>query len=227
MGETLTYDIVVVGSGLAGLRAAIEAARVSDGKCSIAIVTKVQAMRSHSVSAEGGTAAVLYTDKGDTFESHIYDTVKGSDYLADQDAVEFFVRSMPAEIYRLEHWGMPWSRTEDGRIAQRNFGGYSYPRATFAADRVGFFEMQTLYDTARKFDSIHFFQEWYVTSLIVNDAKFQGLTAINLKTGEFHGSERRQVSLLRAERVGCIGSLRTVTHRHLMACRWPIVPVRL
>ena len=186
MGETLTYDIVIVGSGIAGLRAAIEAARVSRGKASIAVVTKVQAMRSHSVSAEGGTAAVLYTDKGDTLESHTYDTVKGSDFLADQDAVEFFVQSMPSEIYRLEHWGMPWSRTEDGRIAQRNFGGYSYPRATFAADRVGFFEMQTLYDTARKFDSIHFFQEWYVTSLIVKNCKFEGLTAINLKTGELH-----------------------------------------
>ena len=139
MTEILSYDIVIVGSGIAGLRAAIEAARVSNGKTSIAVVTKVQAMRSHSVSAEGGTAAVLYTDKGDSLESHIYDTVKGSDFLADQDAVEFFVNSMPAEIYQLEHWGMPWSRTDDGRIAQRNFGGYSFPRATFAADRVGFY----------------------------------------------------------------------------------------
>ncbi len=186
MSETLTFDIVIVGSGLAGLRAAIEAARVSDGKSSIAVITKVQAMRSHSVSAEGGTAAVLYPDKGDTFESHIYDTIKGSDFLADQDAVDFFVRAMPAEIYRLEHWGMPWSRTEDGRIAQRNFGGYNFPRATFAADRVGFFEMQTLYDTTRKFDNIQFFQEWFVTSLIVDHGTFRGLTTIDMKTGDFH-----------------------------------------
>lgn len=185
MVETLSYDVIIVGSGIAGLRAAIEASRVSKGKCSIALLTKVQAMRSHSVSAEGGTAAVLYPDKGDTLESHIYDTVKGSDFLADQDAVEFFVKAMPAEIYLLEHWGMPWSRTEDGRIAQRNFGGYSYPRATFAADRVGFFEMQTLYDTTRKFDNIHFFQEWYVTSLIVDSGSFKGVTAIDLKTGAF------------------------------------------
>jgi succinate dehydrogenase / fumarate reductase flavoprotein subunit len=184
--EILSHDIVIVGSGIAGLRAAIEAARVSNGKTSIAVVTKVQAMRSHSVSAEGGTAAVLYTDKGDSLESHIYDTVKGSDFLADQDAVEFFVNSMPAEIYQLEHWGMPWSRTDDGRIAQRNFGGYSFPRATFAADRVGFYEMQTLYDTTRKYDNIHFFQEWYVTSLIVENGIFKGLTAIDLKSGEFH-----------------------------------------
>jgi succinate dehydrogenase / fumarate reductase flavoprotein subunit len=183
--EILSYDIVIVGSGIAGLRAAIEAARVSNGKCNIAVVTKVQAMRSHSVSAEGGTAAVLYPDKGDSIESHIFDTVKGSDYLADQDAVEFFAKAMPAEIYLLEHWGMPWSRTEDGRIAQRNFGGYSYPRATFAADRVGFFEMQTLYDTTRKYDNIHFFQEWYVTSLILNHGVFAGATAIDMKTGNF------------------------------------------
>ena len=186
MTETESYDIVIVGSGIAGLRAAIEAARVSEGKARIAVVTKVQAMRSHSVSAEGGTAAVLYTDRGDSLESHIYDTIKGSDYLADQDAVEFFVNSMPSEIYQLEHWGMPWSRTEDGRIAQRNFGGYSYPRATFAGDRVGFFEMQTLYDTSRKFDNIEFFQEWYVTSLIVKNNTFRGLTAIDLKSGEYH-----------------------------------------
>ena len=184
--EPLKFDIVVVGSGIAGLRAAIEAATVSDGKASIAVITKVQAMRSHSVSAEGGTAAVLYPDKGDTFESHIYDTIKGSDFLADQDAVEFFVRAMPAEIYRLEHWGMPWSRTSDGRIAQRNFGGYNFPRATFAADRVGFFEMQTLYDTSRRFDNIEFLQEWFVTSLLVEQGVFRGLTALNMKTGDFH-----------------------------------------
>jgi succinate dehydrogenase / fumarate reductase flavoprotein subunit len=189
--EVLAYDVVIVGSGIAGLRAAIEAARVSKGKCSIAVVTKVQAMRSHSVSAEGGTAAVLYPDKGDSIESHIFDTIKGSDYLADQDAVDFFAKAMPAEIYLLEHWGMPWSRTEDGRIAQRNFGGYSFPRATFAADRVGFFEMQTLYDTSRKFDNIHFFQEWYVTSLVVEHGVFQGVTAIDLKTGSFHAFSAR------------------------------------
>jgi succinate dehydrogenase / fumarate reductase flavoprotein subunit len=184
--EALSYDVVIVGSGIAGLRAAIEAARVSNGKCNIAVITKVQAMRSHSVSAEGGTAAVLYPDKGDTFESHIYDTIKGSDFLADQDAVDFFVKAMPSEIYQLEHWGMPWSRTEDGRIAQRNFGGYSFPRATFAADRVGFFEMQTLYDMTLKFENVHFFQEWYVTSLLVEHGTFKGVTAIDIKTGAFH-----------------------------------------
>jgi succinate dehydrogenase / fumarate reductase flavoprotein subunit len=189
--ETLAFDIVIIGSGIAGLRAAIEAAQVSNGKASVAVITKVQAMRSHSVSAEGGTAAVLYPDKGDTFESHIYDTIKGSDFLADQDAVDFFVHAMPAEIYRLEHWGMPWSRTEDGRIAQRNFGGYNFPRATFAADRVGFFEMQTLYDTSCKFDNIQFLQEWFVTSLIVEHSKFLGLTALDMKSGRFYAIQAK------------------------------------
>ncbi len=189
--EKLSFDIVIIGSGIAGLRSAIEAAQVSGGKASVAVVTKVQAMRSHSVSAEGGTAAVLYPDKGDTFESHIYDTIKGSDFLADQDAVDFFVRAMPAEIYRLDHWGMPWSRTEDGRIAQRNFGGYNFPRATFAADRVGFFEMQTLYDTSRKFDNIQFFQEWFVTSLVVDHGVLRGLTAVDMKTGRFYAIQAK------------------------------------
>ena len=184
MVESIKHDIVIVGSGLAGLRAAIEAARVSKGKADIAVVTKVQAMRAHSVSAEGGTAAVLYPDLGDSIESHFFDTVKGSDYLADQDAVERFVNEMPSEVYQLEHWGMPWSRRDDGRIAQRWFGGYSYPRATFAEDKVGFFEMQTLYDTATKYDDITFYQEWFATSILSDGGEFRGVTAIEMKTGE-------------------------------------------
>ena len=185
MVETLRHDVIIVGSGLAGLRAAIEAARVSEGKLDVAIITKVQAMRSHSVSAEGGTAAVLYPELGDSLESHAFDTVKGSDYLADQDAVERFVKLMPNEIYQLEHWGLPWSRREDGRIAQRNFGGYSYPRATYAEDKVGFFEMQTLYDTTTKYDNIHYYQEWFATSILADGGEFRGVTAIERKTGNF------------------------------------------
>ena len=185
MVETLKHDIVIIGSGIAGLRAAIEAARVSGGKADIAVVTKVQAMRSHSVSAEGGTAAVLYPELGDSLDSHAFDTVKGSDYLADQDAVERFVSEMPGEIYQLDHWGLPWSRREDGRIAQRNFGGYSYPRATFAEDKVGFFEMQTLYDTTTKYDNIRYYQEWFATSILAEGGEFRGVTAIERKTGVF------------------------------------------
>ena len=143
-------------------------------------------MRSHSVSAEGGTAAVLFEDEGDNMESHIYDTIKGSDFLADQDVAEKLCLEIPKEIYQLEHWGMPWSRRKDGKISQRNFGGYSYPRATYASDKVGFFEMQTLYDTCLKFDNIKFFNEWYVTSIIHDEEKFRGVTAIEISTGTFY-----------------------------------------
>ncbi len=184
MADVIEHDIIIVGSGLAGLRAAIEAARTSQ-KLNIAVISKVQVMRSHSVSAEGGTAAVLYQEEGDNFESHIYDTIKGSDFLADQDTVERLVYAMPNEIYQLEHWGMPWSRKENGRVAQRQFGGYSFPRATFAQDKVGFYLMQTLYDTALKYDNIHFYNEWFVTSILHSDHQFSGLTAIEIPTGNF------------------------------------------
>jgi len=184
LADIIEHDVIIVGSGLAGLRAAIEAARTNK-KLSVAVVSKVQVMRSHSVSAEGGTAAVLSQEEGDSFESHIYDTIKGSDFLADQDCVERLVYSMPNEIYQLEHWGMPWSRREDGRVAQRHFGGYSFPRATFAQDKVGFYLMQTLYDTALKYDNIHFYNEWFVTSILHSDHKFRGLTAIEIANGNF------------------------------------------
>jgi succinate dehydrogenase / fumarate reductase flavoprotein subunit len=184
LADTISHDVLIIGSGLAGLRAAISAAS-TDKKVNIAVISKVQVMRSHSVSAEGGTAAVLYEEEGDNQESHIYDTIKGSDFLGDQDVAELLVRSMPYEIYQLDHWGMPWSRRKDGRIAQRKFGGYSFPRATFAQDKVGFYEMQTLYDTCQKYDNIHFYNEWFCTSILQDNSKFQGITAIEMKTGNF------------------------------------------
>ena len=185
MVSSLDYDLIIVGSGLAGLRGAIQAAR-RNSKIRIGVISKVQVMRSHSVSAEGGTAAVLFPQDGDSIESHIYDTVKGSDFLADQDAVERLCKEMPDEIYQLEHWGMPWSRREDGKIGQRAFGGYSFPRASYASDKVGFFEMQTLYDTCQKFDNIEFLNEWFVTSILQSEQKFVGITAIELSNGNFH-----------------------------------------
>ena len=185
MVDVISHDVLIIGSGLAGLRAAIAAAQ-TDSKCDIAVISKVQVMRSHSVSAEGGTAAVLYEEEGDNQESHIYDTIKGSDFLADQDVAERLVRSMPFEIYQLDHWGMPWSRRKDGRVAQRKFGGYSFPRASFAQDKVGFYEMQTLYDTCLKYDNIHFYNEWFCTSILRENNAFQGITAIELKTGNFN-----------------------------------------
>ncbi len=181
--ERIEHDIVVIGSGLAGLRAALEASRVSHGRLDVGIVTKTQAMRSHSVAAEGGTAAVLYPDEGDSFDSHIWDTVKGSDFLADQDAVEMYVHAAPEEIRLLERWGMPWSRRADGRIAQRPFGGHEFPRATFAADKVGFLEMQTLYGAVQAFPNVHVHHEWFVTSILKEADRFAGVTAIDLKTG--------------------------------------------
>ena len=185
MVSSLDYDLIIVGSGLAGLRGAIQAAR-RNSKIRIGVISKVQVMRSHSVSAEGGTAAVLFPEDGDSIESHIYDTVKGSDFLADQDAAERLCKEMPDEIYQLEHWGMPWSRREDGKIGQRAFGGYSFPRASYASAKVGFFEMQTLYDTCQKFDNIEFLNEWFVTSILQSEQKFVGITAIELSNGNFH-----------------------------------------
>ena len=185
MVESLEFDLIICGSGLAGLRAAIEAA-AKNSKIRIGIVSKLQVMRSHSVSAEGGTAAVLFEDEGDTIESHIYDTVKGSDFLADQDVAERLCTDMPREIRQLDHWGMPWSRRKDGRVDQRAFGGYSFPRATYASDKVGFFEMQTLYDTCQKYENIEYLNEWFATSIIHDGKRFAGITAIELSSGTFY-----------------------------------------
>jgi succinate dehydrogenase / fumarate reductase flavoprotein subunit len=185
MTDSLEFDLIICGSGLAGLRAAIAAAKKGP-HLKIGVVSKVQVMRSHSVSAEGGTAAVLFEEEGDTIESHIYDTVKGSDFLADQDVAERLCVDMPKEIHQLDHWGMPWSRRPDGKIDQRNFGGYSFPRATYASDKVGFFEMQTLYDTCQKFENIEYLNEWFATSIIHDGKRFMGLTAIELSSGTFY-----------------------------------------
>ena len=181
--EKQVHDLVIVGAGLAGLRAAVAAAEVSN-KLDIAVISKLHPIRSHSVCAQGGTAAVLR--EKDFFDLHSFDTVKGADYLADQDAVEFFVRQAPKEIILLEHWGLPWSRTPDGKLDQRPFGGHSFPRACFAADMTGFHEMHTLYGKATSYDNVKFYDEWFATSLIVEDNTVLGLTAIEIKTGEMH-----------------------------------------
>jgi succinate dehydrogenase / fumarate reductase flavoprotein subunit len=177
------HDIIILGSGIAGLRAAIEAAH--NPELDIAIVSKVQLMRSHSVCAEGGTAAVMHPWNGDSLELHAWDTVKGADFLADQDVVWRFVEEAPKEILLLEHWGIPWSRLPDGRINQRPFGGHSYNRATFAADKTGFFEMQTLYDTLQKFSNVTRYDECSVSSILIKNNAFRGVTAWNLADGEF------------------------------------------
>jgi len=186
--EVLNHDLVILGTGLAGLRAALEAAQQSKGELDIALVSKLQLMRAHSVAAEGGTAAVMRQDEGDSYELHAWDTVKGSDFLADQNVVDFFVHEMPREILHLDHWGIPWSRREDGRIAQRPFGGHTYPRAVFAADKTGHLEMQTLYDTLMKHTAtrkINRYDEGFVTSIIIENNRFAGLTMIDMINGRF------------------------------------------
>jgi len=181
--RTLKHDVIILGSGIAGLRAAVEAAQNPD--LDVAIISKVQLMRSHSVCAEGGTAAVIQSDEGDSLELHAWDTVRGADFLCDQDVVMRFVEESPKEIMLLDHWGIPWSRRPDGRIAQRPFGGHSYNRATFAADKTGFFEMQTLYDTMQKYANISRYDECYVTSITIKDNLFLGVTVWDLAHGEF------------------------------------------
>jgi len=179
--EHLTHDILVVGGGAAGLRAAIAAVERSP-KLSVAIVSKVYPMRSHTVSAEGGMAAV--TREYDSLDSHAYDTIKGSDFLADQDSVEYFVKQAPHEAVQLEHWGCPFSRDPDGRISVRAFGGMSVKRTLFATDKIGFHLLHTLFQTSLKYDRIHRYDEWFVTSLLTNANRVEGVTAIDIRTGE-------------------------------------------
>ncbi|HEU4343297.1 MAG TPA: fumarate reductase (quinol) flavoprotein subunit [Candidatus Binatia bacterium] len=177
----LTHDIILVGGGGAGLRAAIAAAEQSK-KLSIAMVSKVYPMRSHTVSAEGGTAAVLRDY--DTLDLHAKDTIFGADFLADQDAVEAFIVDAPGEILQLEHWGCPWSRDPDGRVSVRAFGGMSVDRTVFAADKTGFHMLHALFQTSLKYDNILRYDEFYATSLLVDDGKVRGVTAINIYNGK-------------------------------------------
>jgi succinate dehydrogenase / fumarate reductase flavoprotein subunit len=185
MMRAYTHDVLVLGSGLAGLRAALEALRTSEGDLDLVILSKGQLMRAHSVCAEGGTGAVLHPEEGDSLELHAWDTVKGSDFLADQDVVWRFVEAAPQEILQLEHWGVPWSRRTDGRLDQRAFGGHTFSRATFAADKTGFFEMQALYDTLLRHPGFTKYEEWMATRLFMADNAFAGVAAFSLTTGEF------------------------------------------
>jgi succinate dehydrogenase / fumarate reductase flavoprotein subunit len=182
------HDVVVVGSGLAGLRAAIEVAPSAD----VGIISKVFPTRSHSAAAQGGITAALGNEEEDRWEWHMYDTVKGSDYLGDQDAIQVLAQAAPRAVFELEHMGVPFSRNERGMIAQRAFGGHTraygqapVKRACFAADRTGRVTLDTLYEQCLR-HNVRFYPEFYVLSLAVDEGGCRGVVAYELSTGEIH-----------------------------------------
>jgi fumarate reductase flavoprotein subunit len=178
--DVIRHDLVIVGGGGAGLRAAIAAAE-RDPKASIALVSKVYPMRSHTVSAEGGAAAVARDD--DNLEMHAFDTVKGSDFLGDQDVIQYFVGEAPKELTLLEHWGCPWSRNDDGSVATRAFGGMSTKRTWYAADKVGFHMLHTLFQHSLRFPNIVRYDENFVTKLIVDGGAVHGVASLDIREG--------------------------------------------
>src|SRR5437899_6485798 len=182
------YDAVVVGAGGAGLRAAIETA----GKCRVAVLTKLYPTRSHTGAAQGGRCAALANVEEDSWEWHAFDTVKGGDYLVDQDAAEIMCREAIDAVIELEHMGLPFNRTPDGKIDQRRFGGHTrnhgeapVKRAAYAADRTGHMILQTLFQQSVK-QGVEFLDEYYVLELILSEDRVAGLVAIKQATGELH-----------------------------------------
>ncbi len=190
--ESHEHDVLIIGGGGAGLRAAIELGE-SYPQLRVAVLSKVYPMRSHTVAAEGGAAAV--TKSNDSLDRHAYDTVSGSDWLGDQDVIEAFVKEAPGEMIQMEHWGCPWSREPDGHVAVRPFGGMAIPRTWFAADKTGFHMLHTLYQTALKCTSIKWYDEYFVTKILVEDGRCQGVAAIEMLTGQVYALLARSVIL--------------------------------
>ena len=190
--DQFTCDVLVVGGGGAGLRAAIAVAETHP-TLRVAVISKVYPMRSHTVSAEGGAAAAIKAE--DSLDAHAYDTISGGDWLSDQDAVEAFVREAPEEMLRLEHWGCPWNREPDGHIAVRPFGGMKIERTWFAADKTGFHLLHTLFQTTLKYDAIERYDEFFVTKLLVDEGRCQGVVAIELSTGQIRAVTAKAVIL--------------------------------
>jgi len=181
--ELLSHDILVIGGGLTGLRAAMEAKRAGRN---VALISKVHPLRSHSVAAQGGINAALGNSPApvkDTWENHAFDTIKGSDYLADQNAVEVMCQEGIERVIEMEHWGTLFSRMEDGRIAQRPFGGAGFPRTCYAADRTGHNLLHVLYEQVTGL-KIPVYEEWYTLALVVDDERCTGIIAFNFFKGE-------------------------------------------
>ncbi|MFC7134412.1 MULTISPECIES: FAD-binding protein [Salinibaculum] len=181
------HDVIVVGAGGAGLRAAIAA---HEEGADVALVTKLHPVRSHTGAAEGGINAALHEE--DSWDLHAYDTMKGADYLSDAPAVDTFAQEAPEEVIQLEHWGMPFSREEDGKVSQRPFGGLSFPRTTYAGAETGHHLLHTMYEQVVK-RGIEVYDEWYVTNLAVTDhddpeqRECHGCVAYDIKSGEIAG----------------------------------------
>ena len=185
--------MIIVGGGLAGLRAAIESSQYAD----TAIISRVHPLRSHTGAAQGGINAALANleaNRDDNWEKHAYDTIKGSDFLADQDAVEVMTKAAPERILEMEHWGCPFSRTADGKIAQRPFGGAGYPRTCYAADKTGHYLLVTAYEQSLR-RKVKVYEEWFVTSLIVNSGAIRGIIAVNIVDGSVEPFAARAVVL--------------------------------
>ena len=175
------HDVVIVGAGLAGLMAALEC---SD-ECDTAVISKVYPTRSHSVAAQGGISAALGNTSEDSWETHMWDTVKGSDFLGDQDAIEVMCQDAVKTIIDLEHLGVPFSRLPDGRISQRPFGGHTNPRIAHAADRTGHVILHSLYgQCVRK--NVNFYNEFFMLDLLIEDGVCRGVVAYDIVNGEIH-----------------------------------------
>lgn len=203
MTEMITHDVIIVGAGLAGTWAAMTAAE--NGVKDIGVLSKIHPLRSHSGAAQGGIAAALNnvrpvegtgargpleqipSNEGpiDSWELHMFDTIKGSDWLGDQDAIEIMVKEAPQILYAYEHMGCVFSRTADGRIAQRRFGGHSAPRANYAADWTGHVLLHTIHEQALR-HGVHFYSEWTVLELLVEDNICRGVVAMNILDGSIH-----------------------------------------
>jgi succinate dehydrogenase / fumarate reductase flavoprotein subunit len=190
--QVIKHDVLVIGAGLAGLRAALAA---SQGGADVAVVSKVYPTRSHSAAAQGGINAAMGSEgSDDSWEVHAYDTIKGSDYLGDQDAIELMSRDAPKDIYELEHMGVVFQRKEDGTLATRAFGGASRQRTFFVADITGHAILQVLYEQLIK-SKVQVYEEWFVTSLIVEDGECRGVAAIELRSGKQYVLQAKAVIL--------------------------------